>query len=211
MIFIVFEGLDGSGKSSLLARLEEELTTRGTNFIRTREPGGTPLGEEIRNLILRTQGPSPKPRTEALLYQASRSQHVDEVILPALQRGAWVLCDRYVASSVAFQGAARSLGEEAISELNQFSTQSLSPHLTVLLDLPVEEAEKRREKRSQQTGEGPDRMEKEAKDFHEKVRQSFLRQARASEMPWIVLDARKSLNELWNQLSEKMKQLGYFK
>ena len=94
MAFIVFEGLDGSGKSSLMAALEGELKKRGIDFHRTREPGGTPLGDEIRNMILRTQGPSPLPRAEILLYEASRAQHVDEVIGPKLSEGKWVLCDQ---------------------------------------------------------------------------------------------------------------------
>ena len=209
MVFIVFEGLDGSGKSSLLKLLEAELKNRQIDYVRTREPGGTPLGEEIRHLILRTSGTPPSAKTEALLYQASRSQHVDEVIFPALKRGAWVLCDRYTASSVAFQGSARGLGVAAIQELNTFATGGLNPNVTVLLDLPVEEAEFRRLKRANLTGEGPDRIENEEKSFHEKVRQSFLIQSQSSSAPWIVLDARDPIEQLWTTLRDKFVQLGF--
>ena len=189
----------------------KELKKRQIDYVRTREPGGTPLGEEIRHLILRTSEVAPTSKTEALLYQASRSQHVDQVILPALKRGAWVLCDRYTASSLAFQGAARGLGEAAIEVLNEFSTSGLRPDVTVLLDLRVEAAETRRQKRGVLTGEGPDRIEREAKSFHEKVRDSFLSQSKASDEAWIVLDAQKPIEELWKILRQKLLQLEVFK
>ena len=135
MSFIVFEGLDGSGKSSLMAALEKELQQRQIQYHHTREPGGTRLSEEIRNMILRKEGPSPLPRTELLLYIASRAQHVEEVIAPKLQSGSWVLCDRFTASSVAFQGGGREIKESDVHMLNTFATGGLQADLTVLLDL----------------------------------------------------------------------------
>lgn len=211
MSFLVFEGLDGSGKSSLMAALEQELGRRKIAFQRTREPGGTPLGDEIRHMILRKEGPSPLPRTELLLYQASRAQHVDEVIRPALQTGAWVLCDRFTASSVAFQGGGRAILESDVESLNDFATGGLKPDLTILLDLSVEESRKRRQGRGEQNGESEDRIESEADSFHEKVRQSFLKQAQAQAGKWLVLDARETPAALFEQLLKALTEKNILK
>lgn len=200
MSFLAFEGLDGSGKSSLMIALEKELQTRGISFYRTREPGGTLLGDEIRNMILRKEGPAPTARTELLLYEASRSQHVDQVIRPKLQAGEWILCDRFAASSIAFQSGGREISEDDVVMLNNFATGGLMPDLTILLDLSVEESRKRRQGRGAQTGESEDRIESEADSFHEKVRQSFLKQAQAQPQSWLVLDARETPETLFTQL-----------
>lgn len=204
MRFLVFEGLDGSGKSSLMAALEKELAQRHLQFQRTREPGGTPLGDEIRHMILRKEGPAPVPRTELLLYQASRAQHVEEVIRPALQKGVWVLCDRFTASSVAFQGGGREIRESDVESLNDFATGGLKADLTILLDLSVEESRRRRQGRGAQSGESEDRIESEADSFHEKVRQSFLKQARAQSEHWLVLNAQETPETLLKQLLEAL-------
>jgi len=197
MKFIVFEGLDGSGKSSLMSALEKELQLQSHPVYRTREPGGTPLGDEIRELILRKKpGYAPSPRSELLLYQASRAQHVDEVILPKLKAGFWVLCDRFSASSVAFQAGGRALSVRDVEALNAFSTQNLPIDLTVLLDLSVEESKSRRSRRSESTGESEDRIESEKEEFHERVRQSFLTQAQAQKDSWLVLNAALTPQEL---------------
>jgi dTMP kinase len=204
MAFLVFEGLDGSGKSSLMEALEKELLRRQITVHRTREPGGTPLGDEIRNMILRKEGPSPIPRAELLLYEASRAQHVEEVIKPHLQKKHWVLCDRFEASSVAFQGGGREISEIDVMTLNKFATGGLQADLTILLDLSVEESKKRRQGRSQQTGEAEDRIESEADSFHEKVRQGFLKQAHASPDSWLILDARKTPGQLFEELLQSL-------
>lgn len=209
MRFIVFEGLDGSGKSSLMKQLEDELTGRGFSFLRTREPGGTPLGDEIRHLILRKDGDAPSPRTELLLYEASRAQHVDRVIRPALRRGAWVLSDRFSASSVAFQAGGRAIAEEKVHELNHFATDGLEPDLTILIDLSVEESRRRRQKRADQSGEGEDRIESEADVFHERVRQSFLQQARRAEKRWLVLDGGESPDVLKGRMMGHLRERGW--
>ena len=200
MSFLAFEGLDGSGKSSLMIALEKELQKRGISFYRTREPGGTVLGDEIRNMILRKEGPAPTARTELLLYEASRSQHVDQVIRPKLQAGEWILCDRFAASSIAFQSGGRDISENEVVMLNNFATGGLMPDLTILLDLSVEESRKRRQGRGAQTGESEDRIESEADSFHEKVRQSFLKQAKAQPQAWLVLDAKETPETLFTQL-----------
>jgi dTMP kinase len=200
MSFLVFEGLDGSGKSSLMKALEAELKKRGIPTYMTREPGGTPLGDEIRNMVLRKEGPAPTARTELLLYEASRSQHVDQVIRPQIEKGSWVLCDRFAASSVAFQSGGREISEADVVMLNNFATGGLKAHLTVLLDLPVQESRNRRQGRGEQNGEGEDRIESEADTFHEKVRQSFLAQAKADPTAWLVLDAKETPAVLFEQL-----------
>ncbi len=200
MSFIVFEGLDGSGKSSLMKSLEEVLQKRSIPFIRTREPGGTTIGDQIRHIILRNDGEVPTPRTELLLYEASRAQHVESVIRPALTQKKWVLCDRFTASSVAFQSGGREISEWDVLHLNAFATDGLKAQLTVLLDLSVEESRRRRQGRGEASGEAEDRIESEADTFHEKVRQSFLKQAAQDPLSWLVLDARKTPGQLAEEL-----------
>jgi len=207
MPLLVFEGLDGSGKSSLMSALEGELQKNKISVLRTREPGGTRLGDEIRNIILRPEGPAPTARTELLLYEASRAQHVDEVIRPALQKNSWVLCDRFTASSVAFQAGGRSIDEEWVERLNEFATAGVVPELTILLDLSVEESRRRREQRSGQRGGGEDRIESEADSFHNRVRQSFLAQAENQPGRWLVLDASRSPQDLLQQLMDHLRSL----
>ena len=200
MPFIVFEGLDGSGKSSLMLSLEEELKIKSLSVLRTREPGGTSLGDQIREIILRKEGPTPTPRTELLLYEASRSQHVDQVIRPYLQKNYWVLCDRFTASSIAFQAGGREISEEWVEKLNEFATDNLRPDLTILLDLSVEESRRRRSHRESSGGGSQDRMESEADSFHHKVRRSFLEQASREPKRWLVLDASEAPSVLLNKL-----------
>ncbi len=207
MPFIVFEGLDGSGKSSLMSAFESELNSKSLKVLRTREPGGTPLGDLIREMILTKAGPAPTPRTELLLYEASRAQHVDQVILPALKNDCWVLCDRFSASSVAFQAGGRQISTEWVEKLNQFATDGLVADLTVLLDLSVEESRKRRNRRASQSGESEDRIESEADSFHERVRQGFLDQARRDAGKWLVLDAAKKPEELLADLLHHVRGL----
>ena len=187
--FLVFEGLDGSGKSTLIQAVATELKRRNQSYGQTREPGGTPLAEEIRKLLLRTDAEAPVAPTELLLYAGSRAQHVAKVIKPALESGSWVLCDRFAASMVAFQCFARGLPRNEIDWLNKFAMQGTKPNLTILLDLTVEESSRR------QGGAGRDardRMERESRDFHEKVRQGYLAQAKEDPANWLVLDASQS-------------------
>lgn len=194
---MVFEGLDGSGKSSLMEALEKELEGQGIGFHRTREPGGTALGEEIREIIVRKKpGYIPVPRTELLLYEAIRAQHVEETIRPKLAQNIWILSDRYAASSLAFQAGGRNISESDVLQLNDFATQGLQADLTFLLDLSVEESRRRRQKRAFAAGEKEDRIESEADDFHERVRHAYLQQARKAPDQWVVLDARLSTEEM---------------
>lgn len=203
MAFIVFEGLDGAGKSSLIKLLANDLNNSSTPHIITREPGGTPLGEELRTILLRTDGDAPVARAELLLYQAIRAQHVESKIRPALKAGSWVICDRYTASSIAFQAGGRGISEDDIKNLNEFSTAKLSPQLFVLLDLPVEESLQRIQKRVD-GGQNKDRFEQEEKDFHQRIRTSYLQQAKNDNKTWLVLDATKSSEDMYKELKAKL-------
>ncbi len=200
MPFLAFEGLDGAGKSTLINGLKAEFQKRKVECVLTREPGGSELGDEIRQLLLRIKGDAPVPRAEALLYQAARAQHVERLIRPALAAGKWVLSDRFDASSVAFQGGGRSIDRAQIDWLNRFATEGVIPDLNILLDLTVEESQRRTNSRAREA----DRFECEAVDFHEKVRQAFLGLAKERPQAWLVLSAtepsvqmlQKILNEL---------------
>ncbi len=211
MYFIAFEGLDGSGKSSLIKQLENWLSELSIPCVTTREPGGTPLGDELRKLILSQSDWAPLPRAELLMYEASRAQHVDVLIRPQLKAKTWVLTDRFSSSSLAFQGAAREMGWELVKSLNKFATDGLEPDLTVLLDLTVSESEKRRNLRHKNGGEAPDRIESEARDFHEKVRQGFLRASQENSKKWLVLDAGLSPEQLFAQLKKSILIRGWVK
>ena len=208
--FIVFEGLDGSGKSTLIRGLEQELSARGKHLKLTREPGVTPLAEEIRKLLLRTDAEVPVPATELLLYAASRAQHVAGVIQPALKKGEWVLCDRFSASSVSFQSFARGVDRKSVDWLNTFAQQSVAPDLTVLVDVTVEESERRQTTR-QGTGQKADRMESEKREFHENVRRGYLTQAKESPANWLVLDGTHSPDQLRDELIEVLETRGWLK
>ena len=206
MYFLAFEGLDGSGKSSLMRSLEAELTQKKISFIQTREPGGSVLGEKLRQLILEKSNPAPVPRAELLMYEASRAQLVDEIIKPALLEKKWVLTDRFSASSLAFQGHARGIGWDQVHKLNEFATAGLKPHLTILLDLTVEESEKRRAQREMKLNTEADRIESENREFHEKVRQGFLKAANEDSKNWLVLDASLSTEKLFEILHSELKK-----
>lgn len=208
MIFLAFEGLDGSGKSSLMKQLEDHLLQQKLPLIKTREPGGTPVGDQLRSIILTKNEDlslSPTARTELLLYEASRAQHVDQVIRPALQQKKWVLCDRFTASSVAFQAGGRKISIEQVRWLNAFAIDGVEPNLNILLDLTVEESKKRRQNRETQSGEKEDRIEAEAEAFHERVRQGFLAESEAHPQKWLVLEASQSPEQLFEILLKELK------
>jgi dTMP kinase len=163
-MFITFEGVDGSGKSTQVRLLAELLRAEGRSVLETREPGGTELGEKVRELIL--AGGSLAPWAEALLFAAARAQLVDEVIRPALARGEDVLSDRYLDSSLAYQGLARGLGVERVLELNLAATGHLLPDRTFLIQVPLDQA-------ARQRGDDPDRIEREGDDFVERVDSAY--------------------------------------
>ena len=202
MPFLAFEGLDGSGKSTLMARVCQELDAHKKSYVQSREPGGTPLAEEIRNLILRKGAEVPFPRTELLLYEASRAQHVDQVLKPALASGKWVIFDRYAASTVSFQCFARGVSRKNVDWLNHFATDGMDPDFYILLDLPVDVALSRLKGR-----ESFDRMESEKVDFHQRVRDGYLAQAKENPSKWIVLNGEDAPDKLFKTLWEKLRGL----
>jgi dTMP kinase len=182
--FVVFEGGEGAGKSTQSVKLAAWLKLRGYEAVLTREPGATDIGMRIRSLVLDSGGDSaPAPRAEALLYAADRAQHVDKVIRPALERGAVVVSDRYIDSSIAYQGSGRALGKDEIAWVSAWATGGLKPDLTVLLD--VDPADGLHRAKAGGTG---DRLEQEALDFHQKVRETFLQLAAAEPARYLVIE-----------------------
>lgn len=200
-LFISFEGIDGVGKSTQADLLEEFLSQNGRDVVRTLEPGGTELGQEIRHLLLHRKG-DVAPRAEALLYAADRAHHVATKIRPALAEGKVVLIDRYLDSSVAYQGAGRDLDRKEIRDLSLWATGGLLPQLTVLLDLDPEQARARRD----QTGNEPDRLEREKLDFFTAVREGYLELAAAEPERFLVVDASASKDEIQAQIRAKVAQ-----
>ncbi|WP_281174143.1 dTMP kinase [Hamadaea tsunoensis] len=187
-LFVVFEGGEGAGKSTQIALLADRLREQGRPVLVTREPGATPMGVRIRKLLLDAHsegGEAPTPRAEALLYAADRAHHVADVVRPALDRGEVVICDRYVDSSLAYQGAGRTLSREELAELSDWATEGLTPALTVLLDLDPRIGLDRVAAR----GRGHDRLESEAISFHDRVRGAYLELAKAAPERYLVLDA----------------------
>jgi len=206
MAFLVFEGLDGAGKSTLIHKIKDYLTHIGKIVTLSREPGGTALGEEVRKILLRTDAEIPVPKCELLLYEAIRAQHVERVIQPALSKNHWVLCDRFTASTIAFQSAGRSLNMADIHWLNHFATGGLQPDLNVLLDLSPSLSLDRQKNRFQQTGQSADRFESEKAEFHERVRQGYLQIAREDTANWCVIDATQNPDDSFKQLLSELKR-----
>ena len=196
-MFVTVEGVEGAGKSTLMNLLVQELEHRGIPCVRTREPGGCGLGARLRPLLLDVSS-SLDSRAELFLFLADRAQHVAEIIRPALERGDWVLCDRYADSTIAYQGYGRGMDADRLQELNDHATGGLWPERTLLLDLPVEQGLQRARARNGREGlscsEG--RFEAEEIAFHQRIRQGFL--ARAVRWPerFRVLDARLAPEEL---------------
>lgn len=187
--FITFEGPEGAGKSTQLQLLAEALRSRGMEVVTTREPGGTPLAEKLREILKTHRGDEVlRPETELLLMESARSQHAREVILPALERGAMVLCDRFYDSTTAYQGAARSIDTRLIDTLNLFAAGYRKPDLTLVFDLDIESGFRRAGKRQETAGEY-DRFEAENRAFHQRVRAGFLEIARREPVRVKVIDA----------------------
>lgn len=190
-LFITFEGCEGSGKSTIAKMLKKELENTNIPCLFTREPGGTPISEKIRNIILDPSTPEMTSRTEALLYAASRSQHTAEKIIPALEEGKIVICDRYLESSLAYQGAARELGVENIFDINIFGG-AIEPDYILFFDISPQESLKRIKNRNF------DRLEKEELEFHEKVYNYFKSQKNRNN--FISIDATKPIDEVFSKV-----------
>ena len=190
-MFITFEGIEGSGKSTILRRMDIQLSALGLPVRRSLEPGGTPFGRELRRLLLDARGSDFSPEAELLLFLADRAQHVQQVLLPALAEGFIVLCDRYVDSTLAYQGFGRGVPIEKIMHMNEFATKGRWPDLTLLFDVPVELGLARAGQRNREEGtelsEG--RFDTERMDFHQRVRQGYLQLMERYPQRYALVDA----------------------
>lgn len=198
-LFISFEGIDGVGKSTQADLLESWLTAQNKAVVRTLEPGGTDVGVEIRKILLHHKGDL-APRAEAALFAADRAHHVASKIRPALEQGKIVITDRYFDSSVAYQGAGRDLSRTEVRDLSLWAVGGLLPDLTVLLDLPAEQARARRNT----SGTEPDRLEKEKTEFFETVRSAYLDLAIAEPERFLVLDASVTVEQMQEIIRERV-------
>lgn len=201
-MFISFEGIDGVGKSTQIRFVEDYLRDQGKSVLTTFEPGGTDLGQEIRNLLLHRKG-DVAPRSEALLYAADRAHHVATIIRPALASGQVVITDRFLDSSVAYQGAGRKLSAEEVRNISLWAVDGLLPDLTILLDLDAAKARERRNK----TGQEEDRLEREQVDFFEAVRAEYLKLSSAEPNRFLVINAEMSPEEIFGHIRPKLDEL----
>ncbi|MCX7884064.1 MAG: dTMP kinase [Caloramator sp.] len=200
-LFITFEGPDGSGKTTQINLLNNYLTKCGYDVILTREPGGTKISEKIREVILNPENKGMSPICEALLYAAARAQHVYEVIIPALNSGKIVICDRFTDSSVVYQGYARGLGEDLVENINHYATLGIEPNITFLLNLPAEIGIKRKKE-----SKTLDRLEQESIIFHEKVCEGYNRLKNRHKRIFEI-DAAMEADKIHSIIIEKIKNI----
>jgi dTMP kinase len=198
-VFVCFEGGEGGGKSTQCRLLQERLEADGHVVLLTREPGDTPVGAEVRRIVLDPETGELADRTEALLYAADKAEHIHAVVRPALERGQVVVTDRYVDSTLAYQGAGRSIDGDELEWVARWATEDLRPHLTVLLDLDPAQGLTRFAER--------DRIEGESIDFHQRVRAEFLRLAAADPDHYLVLDARLPVDEIADAVQGRLAPL----
>jgi dTMP kinase len=192
-LFVTFEGPEGCGKTSQLRLLAAYLRDQGCDVLTTREPGGTPISERVRAIVLDPAHPNMEPTTEFLLFSAARAQHVAEVIRPHLDRGGVVLCDRFADSSLAYQGYGYGLDLEARRAITRFATGGLVPDLTFLLDLPVEAGLRRK---AGGRGDAWNRMEQKQIEYHKRVRAGYLAMAAEEPDRWVTIDAREDMESV---------------
>ena len=205
-MFITFEGIEGSGKTTQIGRLVKNLERHGIPLIKTFEPGGTRIGKNIRRILLDSRNWNLSPMTELLLYIADRAQHVEEVIRPALEKGKWVICDRYFDATVVYQGEARGQDMRLIRDLNETSTGGIQPDITFLLDSPVEMGLRRARRREKTFAhERQDRFERERVEFHHKVREGYLMQAHLNPQRFIVIDAAQTKDEVEERIFQHIR------
>lgn len=200
-MFIAIEGMDGSGKSTQIALLKEKLLAAEKKIRITREPGGTPIGEMLREIVLSPENKEMAAETEALLYAASRAQHVSEVINPSLARGEIVISDRYVVSSYVYQGIARNLGMDAVKQINDFAIKGRMPDLTIFLFVGENTALQRKIRQKEL-----DRLESESDSFHQRVNNGFRKVAEEYKFPKLIIQADGSPEEVHDQIWERVKK-----
>ena len=193
--FITLEGPDGGGKTLQATRLVEHLNQRGYNALLTREPGGTPISDQIRIILGNLDNTAMDPRTEFLLFSASRAQHVNQIITPHLEQDGIVVCDRYFDSSLAYQGFGHQLDLVTLQNVTTFATGGLTPDLTLLLDLPVDEGLQRR-----QQGGDWNRLDAYELAFHQRVRQGYAQLAANEPERWVTIDAGREMDHVWDDI-----------
>jgi len=208
--FITFEGIEGSGKSTQILTLHQRLEQSGHPTLLTREPGGTPIGDKIRNIVLDAAHKKMLPLCELLLYSASRAQHCAEIIAPALHAKKIVLCDRFIDATIAYQEGGRQLPKAWIKILNDFSSQGIKPDLTLLFDCPVEVGLSRAKKREEVSASTQDRFEQETIDFHQRVRNRYLKIAQEEPERVFIIDATLSPSliekTVWNLIEKRLQR-----
>ncbi|HVB73171.1 MAG TPA: dTMP kinase [Ktedonobacteraceae bacterium] len=206
---ISFEGLDGAGKTTQMQLLEQWLQARGVSYIRTLEPGGTPLGIEIRPLVLNRPELGIRPLAEALLFQADRAQHFAELVIPSLQAGKLVITDRCYDASIAYQGYARGVGVELVEQLSMLATQGIKPDLTILLDLDPSQVQGRTDVSADASGtrEARTRFDAEREEFHQKVQEGFRMLARKYPERIKVVNASRPVEEIHREIVGLVKEL----
>lgn len=201
--FISIEGIEGAGKSTQLSFIRDFLETRGKRVVVSREPGGTELGEQIRELLLAPREDGMSEDAELLLMFAARAEHIHQVIKPALERGDWVLCDRFVDATFAYQGGGRGIDQNRIETISDWTLKGLETDLTLLFDLPVAVGQSRVIKRQQEK----DRFEQEKAAFFEKIRDCYLQRAEAEPLRIKCIDASRDIEAIQSQLSEILTEL----
>lgn len=205
-LFITFEGIEGCGKTTQIGLLASHLERTRRKFLITREPGGTEVGDKIRQILLSSENSRIEAMAELFLYAAARVQHFRQLIQPALSRGEIVVCDRYADATLAYQGFGRGIDQRWIDEIHARSVDNVKPDLTFLLDLPVEEGLRRAWKRMEGHPVKEDRFEKEAVDFHERVRQGYLTLARKEPQRIVVLDGRHDEQTLHEEIVSRLSE-----
>ncbi len=200
--FITFEGMDGCGKTTQFRLLAQRLRERGTDVTETVEPGGTAIGQQIRRILLDPASAEIQPRTELLLYFASRAQNVEQVIRPALERGSIVLCDRFTDSTLVYQGCGRGLDTGIVRDLDRIACRGLKPDTTILIDIDLETSLQRARRRNERTGPAESRIDEEGSAFHERVRRGYLALAEAEPDRIVVIDGRAGIGEVAARIRE---------
>ena len=201
--FITIEGCEGSGKTSIIKQLCDDLTNNHIPYLSTREPGGSKISEQIRNVILNVDNTKMDYMTEALLYAASRRQHLEEIVKPALNEGKIVICDRYLDSSLAYQGYARGLGIEEVYNINMYATSGFLPDLTIYIDIPVEVGLERIKDNNRDVN----RLDLEKVAFHKKVREGYLKIAKMYPERIKIVDGDANLEEVYRRVKAELKDI----
>src|SRR5579863_324887 len=203
--FITFEGIDGSGKTTQFRMLAQWLRDKGNDVVETVEPGGTAIGQQIRKILLDPASAGIQPRTELLLYFASRAQNVDQVIRPALDSGRIVLCDRFTDSTLVYQGCGRGLDTDVVRDLDRIACRGLKPDITFLIDIDLETSLMRARRRNERVGPAESRIDEESAAFHERVRQGYLALAKAEPDRIVTIDGCAGIGEVAQRIREALR------